>query len=130
MRPNGVNVHLFEVLEVMKMDDSKMLSDIKSAGGWFVGEYATTIFEKFDQLKSDKEFKAAFIKQIFRDRGRDSDLGGTRTRVNALIRIIERRELIEALEYIVASDSINKNDPNAIRSAVQTINKFKMSLNK
>ena len=112
------------------MDDSKMLSDIKSAGGWFVGEYATTIFEKFDQLKSDKDFKAAFIKQIFRDRGRDSDLGGTRTRVNALMRIIERRKLIEALEYIVASDSINKNDPNAIRSAVQMINKFKMSLNK
>lgn len=107
------------------MDNLKMLSDIKSAGGWFVGEYAELIFEKYAQLKSDRSYKSEFVKQIYRERGRDSDLGGTRTRVNALLRIIERRELIKALEYIIDSDTINKNDPNAIRCAIQTINKLK-----
>lgn len=55
----------------------------------------------------------------------DSDLGGTRTRVNALIRIIERHELIEALEYVIGSDNINRSDPDAVQTAKQTLQKLK-----
>ena len=83
------------------------------------------IFEKYDQLRSDKGYKLEFVKQIFRESERDSDLGGTRTRVNALIRIIERHELIEALEYVIGSDNINRSDPDAVQTAKQTLQKLK-----
>lgn len=107
------------------MDDTKMLKDLKSAGGWFAGEYSNLIFERYDQLRSDKGYKLDLVKQIFRESERDSDLGGTRTRVNALIRIIERHELIKALEYVMGSDNINRSDPDAVQTAKQTLQKLK-----
>jgi hypothetical protein len=112
-------------LEVINMDDAKMLSDIKSAGGWFVAEYAALIVERNNRLRNDKGYKAAFVQQIFRESGRDSELGGTRTRVNALLRIMERHELIKALEYVIGSDNINRNEPDAVKNARQTLNKLK-----
>lgn len=41
-------------VEVINIDELKMLSDIKSAGAWFVGKFASIILDKFDQLSSDK----------------------------------------------------------------------------
>ncbi|MDK2918996.1 MAG: hypothetical protein PWQ37_1729 [Candidatus Petromonas sp.] len=102
-----------------------MIDDIKSAGGWFVGKYAGLIFEKYDQLKSDRVYKTEFIKQLFRESGRDSKREGTRTRVNALMRIIEREEIIKALEYVIESDNINRSDQEAVQIAKQTLQNLK-----
>lgn len=112
-------------LEVIEMDELKMLKDIKSAGGWFVGEYAALIIENHVKLLSDKAYKLEFIQKIFHDCGRDKDLGGTRTRVNALIRIINRGELIEALQYIMDSDNINRSEPEVVKTASRTLQKLK-----
>jgi len=119
---NILNLKNIEVPDKMtKMDNSKMLSDLRSAGGWFVGEYAALIFENYDQLQSDKSYKSEFIKKIYRERCRDSDLGGTITRVNSLLRIIRRHELANALKYVIDSDNINKNDPDAVKAAQLTL---------
>jgi hypothetical protein len=109
----------------MEMDEAKMLKDIKSAGGWFVGEYAAMILENHEKLSIDKAYKLEFIKKIFHDCGRDKDLGGTRTRVNALIRIIKRDELIDALQYIMESDNINRSEPEVVKTAIRTLQKLK-----
>jgi len=107
------------------MDGSKTLNDIKSAGGWFVGEYAALVYELYEKLKNDNEYKTEFIKQIYLETGRDNDLSGTRTRVNSLMRIIQRHELVEALEYIIKSDNINKNDGNAVKAAKKNLAQIK-----
>ena len=103
------------------MDDSKMLKDIKSAGAWFVSEYAATILENFEQLKFDKSYKAELVRKIHYECKRDKDLGGTKTRVYALIRIIERKELEEALNYVIKSNKVNLKDPQAVSAAEETL---------
>jgi len=107
------------------MDDLKTLKDIRSAGGWFVGEYAAIVDEHYEQLENDKGYKAEFIKKIYLEGGRDSEIGGTRTRVNALMRIIERKQIVNALEYVIESSRIKKNDFNAVQVAKQTLKQFK-----
>lgn len=100
------------------------MNDIKSAGGWFVGEYATLINEEFDILERDKVYRNEFVKKVYNGSGRDKDLNGTRTRVNAVRRIIRRRELIKALEYIIESERISKDDPKSIVNARQALKKI------
>jgi hypothetical protein len=104
-------------LEVIKMQDKTLKRNIESAGGWFVGEYIALILSKFNELENDKDFKNEFVREVFNSQGRDKDYGGTRTRVNAVIRIIKSDKVIEALEYIVDSVRINKEEPKAVQMA-------------
>jgi hypothetical protein len=104
-------------LEVIKMQDKTLKRNIESAGGWFVGEYIALILSKFNELENDKDFKNEFVREVFNSQGRDKDYGGTRTRVNAVIRIIKSDKVIEALEYIVDSVRINKEEPKAVQIA-------------
>lgn len=106
------------------MQDKVLKRDIESAGGWFVGEYSNSIIEKYNDLESNKDYKNQFIKDVFNNQGRDSDYGGTRVRVNALLRIVRGNKVLEALNYIIASDRINKDDPNAIEMAKEVLMKL------
>ena len=105
------------------MKKTKMLNDIRSTGVWFVGEYAGRILENIEHLKHDKGFKHDFMERIHKESDRDSDIGGTKTRVNALIRIIERNELEDALRYVIESKRVQDNDPQAIKAAEKTLEK-------
>lgn len=104
-------------LGVILMQDRTLKRNIESAGGWFVGEYAASILNKFNELESDTDFKNEFVREVFHNQGRDKDFGGTRTRVNAVIRIIKSNKIIEALEYVIDSDRINKEEPKAVQMA-------------
>jgi hypothetical protein len=42
-----------------------------------------------------------------------------------VLRIIERNELIKALEYVIGSDNINRNDPDAVQTAKLTLKNLK-----
>ena len=108
-------------LEVIIMQDKTLKRNIESAGGWFVGEYAGLIMNKFNELENDKDVKNEFVRDVFHSQGRDKDYGGTRTRVNAVIRIIKSNKLIEALEYIIKSDRINREEPKAVRMAKEEL---------
>ncbi|GLB61743.1 hypothetical protein NCCP133_38720 [Cytobacillus sp. NCCP-133] len=107
------------------MQDKTLKRNIESAGGWFVGEYAAEILNKFNQLENDKNFKNEFVREVFHSQGRDKDYGGTRTRVNAVLRIIKSNKTVEALEYIISSDRINKEEPKAVQMAKDTLREIK-----
>lgn len=112
-------------LEVIIMLDKTLKRNIESAGGWFVGEYTALILSKFNELENDKDFKNEFVRDVFHSQGRDKDYGGTRTRVNAVIRIIKSNKVVDALEYIVDSVRINKEEPKAAQKAKETLSKIK-----
>jgi hypothetical protein len=76
-------------LGVIIMQDKTLKRNIESSGGWFVGEYTSLIMSKFNELGNDKDFKNEVVREIFNSQGRDKDYGGTRTRVNAVIRIVK-----------------------------------------
>ncbi|MFS0661296.1 hypothetical protein AB1L07_20975 [Niallia alba] len=109
------------------MEDTNWKRNLESAGGWFVGEYASLIISKFRQLENDKEIKKEFIQNIFHSQGRDKDYGGTRTRVNAVLRIIKSDQIEEALEYIVCSERMKKEEPRAVQNAKETLMQIKSS---
>jgi len=95
----------------------KMRDDIRSAGAWFVCEYSSPILDNYQALVHDKVFKTEFVKHVFREAKRDSHIGGTRTRVNAVLRIIDRHELADALIYVIHSDRVGFDEPDAIEKA-------------
>lgn len=63
------------------MTDKKMLKDVRSAGCWSVGLYTGLIMNEWERLESNREYKKEFIKQIYDEEGRGSEIGGTTTRV-------------------------------------------------
>jgi len=107
------------------LEDKILKRNIESAGGWFVGEYAAMIIDNYDCLSSDKKYKNEFIKHIFNSQGRDKDYSGTRVRVNALLRVFKSNKIIEALNYIVTSYKINKDDPKAVEMAKEALESIK-----
>ena len=108
------------------MQDKTLKRNIESAGGWFVGEYTSLILSKFNELENDKDFKNEFVREVFISQGRDKDYGGTRTRVNAVIRIVKSDKVIEALEYIVDSVRINKDEPKAVQMAKRALTELQI----
>ncbi|MHA6261487.1 hypothetical protein ACXYMX_16630 [Sporosarcina sp. CAU 1771] len=103
------------------MQDKVLKRNIESAGGWFVAEYGALIRTKFNQLENDKDFKSEFVREVFHSQGRDKDYGGTRTRVNAVIRIYKSNKMIEALEYVIDSKRINNDEPKAVKMAKEAL---------
>lgn len=103
------------------MQDKVLKRDIETSGGWFVGEYAAIVVDKYHELENDQDFKNEFIRDIFHNQGRDSDYRGTRVRINALLRIIRNNKIIEALEYVIDSERINKDDPKAVEMAKEIL---------
>lgn len=106
------------------MIDKTLKRDIESAGSWFVGEYLSIVMENYFQLQNNKEYKNHFIKQLHMRKDKDKNINGTRTRLNALIRIIKRNKAKEALVYIIKSERINKNNPESIKIAIETLRKI------
>lgn len=100
-----------------KIDD-----DIKSAGQSFLGLRMEDLIIKFSELE-DKEKKATLICDYFKNQigTYDSDIGGTRTRVNAAIRIIKADKVEYALRKIDGSDS---------RVFIEAVSKAKDTLTK
>ena len=97
---------------------------LESAGGWFVGEYAELIYNNLDEIRNDKALMSEFMKKVYRQAGRDSDIGGTKTRVYSVIKIIENGDLADALEYVIGSDRIRTQDPQAYLAAKEMLKKL------
>lgn len=84
---------------------SKIKDDIKSAGQSFLGLYMADLLIRVVEL-DDKVRKSKLIEgyNSHQHGYYDKDTGGTRTRVNAAIRIIKAEEVIYVLEKIDGSD--------------------------
>lgn len=80
------------------------LKDVcRSAGLWYVGSFMIEFIRRREQWENE-DTKADFIEYMYKEYDTDSDLSGTRTRVNAIIRIIESGYVKEALEMVINAD--------------------------
>ena len=82
---------------------AKLIDVCRSAGLWYVGSYIGEF------LRNDKwrnpETKDEFIEYMYREYGAgDSDISGTITRVNCLIRIVESGYVIDALNMVLEAN--------------------------
>lgn len=84
----------------------QLIDVCRSAGLWYVGSYIGEFLRKKDMWENS-ETKKSFVEYMYREYGgADSDIAGTRTRVNCIIRIIESGYVKEALNMVLeANDS-------------------------
>jgi len=102
----------------------KVNDDIKSAGKSFLGLYMADLLARIKEL-DDKVLKNRLIEEYHSNQYGyyDKDIGGTRTRVNAAIRIIKAEKVLYALEQINGSNS--QVLPEAVAKAKETIMKIR-----
>ena len=98
----------------------KINDDIKSAGQSFLGLHMADLLTRIKEL-DDKVLKSKLIDEYHSCQHgyHDKDTGGTRTRVNAAIRIIKSEKVLYALEQIDGSDP--RVLPEAVTKAKETI---------
>ncbi|MDD4591706.1 MAG: hypothetical protein PHG06_14945 [Parabacteroides sp.] len=102
--------------------DAQYVNAYRSAGLWFVGMYMEAFLLRFDELE-DKDKKTKLIDEIY-DHGRNADenLRGTKTRVNALHRIIKAGREMEALETVINSNKVDKEAVSIAKDLLSRIN--------
>ena len=103
---------------------AKIEDDVKSAGQSFIGLRMEDLLSRLPELE-DKVTKNKLIEEYFENQigTRDNAIGGTRTRVNAAIRIIKADKVLYALSLIDGSDS--RVLPEAVLGAKRVINRIK-----
>lgn len=102
----------------------KINDDIKSAGQSFLGLQMADLLTRIKEL-DDKVLKNKLIDEYYSSQHgyHDKDTGGTRTRVNAAIRIIKSEKVLYVLEQIDGSDP--RVLPEAVTKAKKTIVKIR-----
>ena len=109
----------------IQMNDEQFEGACNSSGLWFVGMYMEAFLLRLDELE-DKNLKSKLIEEIY-DNGEntfDKKIGGTRTRVNSLYRIITGNRVVDALESVIKSDRVSKENPQAITDAQDLLKKI------
>lgn len=101
----------------------KINDDIKSAGQSFLGLHMADLLSRIKEL-DDKVLKSKLIEGYHYHQHcyYDKDIGGTRTRVNAAVRIIKAEKVLYALEQINGFDP--RVLPEAVAKAKETIMKI------
>ena len=85
-------------------NQTELVEVCRSAAYWYVGSYMLEFLMWREQWENP-DTKPAFIQYMFAEYGGgDNNISGTRTRVNAMIRIIESRKVEEALELVLNTD--------------------------
>ncbi|HEY9059214.1 MAG TPA: hypothetical protein VIO64_01740 [Pseudobacteroides sp.] len=107
------------------MTDKQFDDAFTAAGAWFVGLYSEVVLANIEKLNDDREFKKQFIQSIYsKGNGPDKNETGTNVRVNSLMRIINSRRIIEALEKIIDSSRVKKDFPEAVIEANKLLEKL------
>ena len=112
-------------MEMVLRSMDKINDDIKSAGQSFLGLHLEDIIRRFSELE-DRTLKNKMIDEYYKKQHGffDKHEGGTRTRVNAAIRIIKSGEVVYALKIIDGSDP--RVVPEAVDSAKETLRKIQV----
>ena len=87
----------------------------QSAGVGFICRYIAYFIEK-KELLEDKEEKRKIIEEIYKD-GNDKYITATRTRVNALLKIIQANRIKDSLEVVINSKQTRKRYPEEVLEA-------------
>jgi len=88
------------------MKDTKLERLYRSVGLEFFVDNIEKCLNKFNELKSTK-IKESFINELFITEKRDSDINGTRIRVNCMIKIIEANKYKDVLKVIELSKRLS-----------------------
>ena len=108
--------------KIMERNIEKINRDIKSAGQSFLAFHLEDLISKIHKLNYRDEKNALISLYHANQIGFfDKNIEGTRTRVNAAIRIIKANKVIYALEVISNSKTTSKE---AIRNALKLLNKL------
>jgi hypothetical protein len=100
---------------------SELLSVCKSAGLWYVGSFMSEFLDHKDMWEN-KETKGKFIAYIYKEYGGgDSDITGTRTRANCVIRIIESKKVKEALNIVLEANDLKLGCAESKINAKETL---------
>lgn len=110
-------------MEKITRSNSKIDADIRSAGQTFIGLRMADMLCRISLLENITN-KNGLIQEYFNNQvgTYDKDAGGTRTRVNSVIRIIKADKVIYALEKIDGTNPLVL--PEAADKAKETINKI------
>ena len=103
------------------------LKDVcRSAGLWFVGSFMMEFLER-REMWADSKRKPEFIAYMYYEfmNGIDSDITGTRTRVNCVIRIIESKMVKDALELVLEANDEKLDCPESKINAQETLDNIK-----
>lgn len=100
------------------MDEKQFNDAFTTAGGWFIADY-------FLLAKMWKRSNTELAEVIYYNDKTDSDISGTKARVNALMRIIKGEKEKEALMKICHSDKIAKEHPESIVIAANILKSMK-----
>jgi len=80
------------------------LKDVcRSAGLWYVGSFMIE-FLKCREMWENPATKSQFVRYMHEEYSLDRDMAGTRTRVNAIIRIVESRYVEDALNLVLEAN--------------------------
>jgi len=102
----------------INITDSQFIRTYRSAGLWFVGMYMEAFLLRINELRDDL-LKTKLVEEIYNNGENtfDKNIGGTRTRVNCLAKIIEAGRVEEALKIVIDSDRVKKENPDAFYCA-------------
>lgn len=103
----------------------KIKAYVKSVGQNFLGMRMADLLCRFSELE-DKTLKNKLIQEYYENQigTYDKTIQGTRTRVNAAIRIIRGEQVVYALHLIDGSDS--RVLPDAAAKAKETLKKIEI----
>ncbi len=105
----------------------KIRDDVRSAGQGFIGFYMEDLIKRVDELEN-QDSKKKLIEEYFKNQvvTKDTKIGGTTTRVNAVKRIIEADEIVYVLKLIDGSDK--RVAQTAVEKAKDTLYKIEQGL--
>lgn len=115
---------LNEEVIAMSKPIKKLVNVCDSAALWYVGSYMLEFLMQRERWENP-DTKNDFIRYMFEEYGAgDGDISGTRTRVNAMIRIIESRRVEEALEEVLKANDSKLGCPQAKINAQIVLDKL------
>ena len=106
-----------------KINNFFELKDVcRSAGLWYVGSFMSEFLEHRQQWEN-RDTKEDFVKYMHKEYGGcDSDISGTRTRVNCIIRIIESGFVVDALNMVLQANDNKLGCDESKINAQETLN--------
>ena len=109
-----------------RINNMRELIDVcRRAGLWYVGSFMSEFLDN-RKMWADPKTKGKFIAYMYREYGsNDSDISGTRTRVNCIIRIIESDKVVEALELVLNASDDKIGCPDSKINARETLDEIK-----
>lgn len=101
------------------MTDEQFNDSFTSVGGWFL----LTNVEEIIALNNNN-YTTAQIAEIMFEKGFDSSILGTQTRVSSILRLIRGNRIIEAIEKVRDSARINSKHPQAKNLAIEILQRI------